>query len=258
MQHRRHQDRIVLVNGGAAGIGAATARAFAAEGARLVIADIDGDAASALARELGDGGSAARWLRIDATREADAERAVAFAVAEFGRLDVAINNVGNVPEGYSHGGEAHELSFEAWRGTLDLNLSSCFLGMKHQVRQMLAQGGGVIGNTASMAGVRVVPETTAAYTAAKAGIVHLTRYMAVTYADRNIRVNAIAPGFTRTRQVTTTMTDAELDAAAALVHPAGRVMEPEDQAAAFVWLCSDAASGITGLTVPVSGGWAAG
>ncbi len=244
---RRHENKIVLITAGASGIGEATVRGFAAEGAKVIIADINEDAGNAVADELTKAGCIVRFCKSDATREADAEALVNYAVAEFGRLDIAINNVGNLGAGQSPWDKLHETSLDAWKSTVDLNLTSCFLGMKHQILQMLRQGGGVIANTASMAAMRVSQDAPASYAAAKAGVIHLSEHAAVLYAADNIRINVVAPGLPLDKQ-------REM---AKRTQPMGRMMLPEEQAAAFLWVCSDEASGVTGLTIPVAGGWAA-
>jgi len=257
MAARRHEGKATIITGGSSGIGAATVRAFAAEGAKVMIADLAADAGEALAAELRDLGQTARFRRTDALDEADVAGLVAETVAEFGRLDIAINNVGNLGPGQSAYDKLHETTLDRWQATVDQNLTSCFLGMKHQIAQMLRQGGGVIANTASMAGVRVSLDAPASYAAAKAGVVHLSEHVAVHYARDNIRVNVVAPGLTGTPAVLAQMNEDQRRSAAERTHPMGRLMLPEEQAAAFVWVCSDEASGVTGLTIPVAGGWAA-
>lgn len=153
-----------------------------------------------------------------------------------------------------------------------MSLKTTFLCMKHEIIQMLKQGGGAIANTTSLAGLRVTENSTAGYVAAKAGyiaakagyvaakagVAHLTRYAAVLYAKDNIRVNVIAPGLTATPTVLNAFpTEATRNAMAGATMPMGRLMTPEELADAFLWACSDQASGITGLTIPVDGGWAA-
>jgi NAD(P)-dependent dehydrogenase (short-subunit alcohol dehydrogenase family) len=252
----RHEGKTVLITGGSSGIGAATVRGFAAEGAKVIIADIDEDAGNAFAGELTRAGSIVRFRKADATREADAVALVGYAVAEFGRLDIAINNVGNLGAGQSAWDRLHETSLQAWTATVDLNLTSCFLGMKHQIAQMLRQGGGVIANTASMAAVRVSRDSPASYAAAKADVIHLSEHAAVLYAADNIRINVVAPGLTATPAIVRQIPPDKQREMAIRTQPMGRMMRPDEQAAAFLWVCSDEASGVTGLTIPVAGGWA--
>ena len=254
----RFDGKVVLVTAGASGIGAATARAFAREGGKVILADVSDDAGQAVADELAGVGLTARYMHMDATSEDDHERVVAAIVEEFGKLDVAANIVGNSAPGQPVHEKLHEGLLEHFRGTLDLNLVTTFLGMKHQIKQMLKQGtGGAIANTSSMAGVRHSWDATAAYAAAKAGIVHMSEFAAVRYAKDNIRVNVVAPGLTATPAVRGAFTEDQLSEMASRTQPMGRCMEPGEQADAFLWLCSDQASAVTGLTVPVAGGWAA-
>ena len=130
--------------------------------------------------------------------------------------------------------------------------------MKYEIEQMLKQGGGVIANTTSLAGVRITPHSTPGYVAAKAAVVHLTRYAAVLYAKDNIRVNVVAPGLTGTPKVLGAFsTEQQRNDIAAEFQPMARLMKPEELADAFLWVCSDHATGVTGLNIPVDGGWAA-
>lgn len=253
----RFKDKVVLVTGAGSGIGEATARAFAAEGGKVIVADWAEPAGRRVVAELEAQGQTARFLRIDASKEADCAAAVAFAVSAFGRLDIACNIVGNQDPNMSPTAMLHEETFDNYSITVALNLGSTFFGMKHQIIQMLGQGGGVICNTASLAGLKVSNEATASYAAAKAGIVHLSEHAAVRYAKQNIRVNVVAPGLTATPAVKAIFDEDKRNEMAARTQPMGRCIEPEEQAAAFLYLCSDAARGVTGLTIPVDGGWAA-
>lgn len=253
----RFTGKVVLVTGAASGIGEATARAFAAEGGKVIVADWAEAAGRAVAEDIAAKGQVARFLRIDASREEGAASAVAHAVSEFGRLDIACNIVGNADPRFSPSAQLHEEPAEQFATTVALNLGSTFFGMKHQIIQMLRQGGGVIANTSSLAGLKVSNEATASYAAAKAGIVHLSEHAAVRYARNNIRVNVVAPGLTATPAVRAIFDEDKRNEMAARTQPMGRCIEPEEQAAAYLYLCSDAASGITGLTIPVDGGWAA-
>ncbi len=254
---QRFTDKVVLGTGAASGIGEATARAFAAEGGKVILVDIADDAGRSIAEELNAAGKTARYIHIDATLEDDCARAVAFAVREFGRLDIACNIVGNQDPKMNPASQLHEESFDNFSITVALNLGSTFFGMKHQIIQMLKQGGGIIANTASLAGMRVSNEATASYAAAKAGVIHLSEHAAVRYARQNIRVNVVAPGLTATPAVRAIFSEEKRNEMAARTQPMGRCIEPQEQAAAFLYLCSDDARGVTGLTIPVDGGWAA-
>jgi NAD(P)-dependent dehydrogenase (short-subunit alcohol dehydrogenase family) len=197
----RFENKVVVVSAAASGIGAATARAFAQEGGKVVLPDVNDDTGTALTSALVDEGLTALYHHADVTSEADCAAIVAHAVEAFGRLDVAVNVVGNIGSGTPTTALLHEETLECNQAVVDLNLKSAFFGMKHQIIQMIKQGGGVIANTTSMAGLRVSNEALASYSAAKAVVVHLSEWAAVRYADKNVRVNVVAPGLTATPAV---------------------------------------------------------
>lgn len=258
MDKQRYTDKVVVITGAASGIGRATVLGMVREGARVAFSDIRPDAGKAMAEELTSQGAEVMFIQADATLEPEVESMIGQVVERWGRLDVGINNVGNMGAADSLGVPIHETSLEGWRSTMEVALTSKFLGMKHQLKQMVSQGGGVIANTTSMAGVRITPHSSPAYAAGKAAVVHLTRYAAVLYAKQNIRVNVIAPGLTATETLLGVFpTEAERNNLAGEFHPMGRMMTPDELANAFLWVCSDEASGITGLTIPVDGGWTA-
>lgn len=254
---RRFTDKVVLVTGAASGIGAATVRGFAREGASVTFTDIDEAGGARLAKELGDAGGEVEFLASDGVSEPAVEAAIAGIVAKHGRLDIAVNNVGNQGPGDPPGHLLHETALETFMATIGQSLVSTFLGMKHELIQMRKQGGGVIANTASLAAIRTTALGTASYDAAKAGVVRLTRTAAVFYAKENIRVNVVAPGLTATELMHAVLGAEKGNELAGENHPMGRMVEPDEIADAFLWLCSDQASGVTGHTVPVDGGWAA-
>jgi len=241
-----------VITGGAAGIGEATVRRFAAEGARVVIADLDADKGEALATELGD---TTRFVSTDVTAESDVERAIATAVESFGRLDVMFNNAGII--GIT--GPIGDTSSEAWCSTVDVLLYGVFLGMKHAARVLTAQGGpGVIISTASTAGILggLGPH---AYTAAKHAVVGLTKSVANELAPFGIRVNAIAPGGTATPMTAAAFLSdptktAETAERMAATSPLGYATLPEDIAAAALYLASDDGRNVTGHTLVVDAG----
>lgn len=243
----RLADKAVLVTGGAGGIGEACCLAMAAQGARVVIADIAEDAGRALAERIGE---SACFHRTDVTQEADAAAAVAFAVERFGRLDVLVNNAGGgklVP--------THDVDFALWRRLLALNVDGYFLMARAALRHMMQRRSGAIVNMASVHGHVGFPNH-APYTAAKGAIVNMTRALGVEYAPHGIRVNAVCPGFVNTRLIATEVPPEDLPPMIAL-HPIGRMAEPHEIAAAVVFLASDEASFVVGANLVVDGGYTA-
>ncbi len=247
----RLEGRVAVVTGGASGLGEATVRRFVSEGASCVIADRQADRGRALVTELGD---ATRFVLSDVTLEADVAAMVDLAVADFGRLDVMFNNAGVV----GAVGPVAETSIEAWNGTIAVLLSAVFLGMKHAARVMIPQGSGVILSTSSTAGVTggLGPH---AYSAAKHGVVGLTKSVASELAQHGIRVNAIAPGSTATPMIADVVAGDPSDMAAArryLVEssPLRRAAVADDIAAAALYLASDDAANVTGHCLVVDGG----
>jgi NAD(P)-dependent dehydrogenase (short-subunit alcohol dehydrogenase family) len=252
----RYSGKVALVSGGASGIGHSVVQGLAREGATVVFSDIraaPGKEAEEAARAQG---LDVHFRQSDAVDDASVRDLVAWTTETFGGLNVAINNVGALVEGEPVDMTIEDMSLDIWTRSIHQNLTSCFLGMKYQIGHMKLRGG-VIANTASMAGLRV-SGATPSYVASKAGVIHLTRYAAVTYATSNIRVNAVAPGMIATPAMIAAFPDE--DARKAYIsrfQPRGRLIDPEEVAEAFLWLCSDAASGVTGHIVPVDDGWSA-
>ncbi|MEN8161258.1 MAG: glucose 1-dehydrogenase [Myxococcota bacterium] len=247
----RFSGRVAVVTGAASGIGAETARRFVAEGARVVAADLQEAPGRALATELGD---AARFVRCDVTREADVAAVVDLAVAEFGQLDVMVNNAGIV----GVVGPIASTSTDAFDATLSVLLRGVFLGMKHAARVMVSRRSGVILSLASTAGV-VGGLGPHAYTAAKHGVVGLTKSVASELAPHGIRVNAVAPGMTATAMTSAVMTGGpeNVDEAARAIAKRtalGIAGEPRDIAQALLYLASDEARYVTAHTLVVDSG----
>lgn len=241
----RLQDKVALITGGASGIGAATARLFSAEGARVVISDINREGGEALARELG-----ASFVAADVTREDQVEAAVAFTVEKHGRIDCMINNAGMV----GVIGSLMDTGADQWHATLAVLLHSVFYGTKHAARFMREQGGGVILNVSSIAGVMggLGPH---AYTTAKHGVIGLTRSAASEFSQYGIRVNAIAPGTTVTPLIEAVRGGREEAIKGATeASPLGTPLMPEEIAAGLLFLASDDAAHITAYTMVVDSG----
>jgi NAD(P)-dependent dehydrogenase (short-subunit alcohol dehydrogenase family) len=248
----RMEGRAGLVTGAASGIGRACAIRFAQEGAAVVVADLEtartgGEETVAAIRE--HGGDAA-FVACDVSRAEDCERVVAETVARYGRLDYAHNNAG-----IGVHRRLHETADDEFDRVIAVNLRGTFLGMKHQIRQMLAAGGGAIVNTSSNAGLRAV-RLLSAYTASKHGIGGLTKNAAVEYANEGIRVNAVCPGAIMTPLMARESPERQEE----ILRPQAlsRFGAPEEVAAAVVWLCSDDASFVTGIEMPVDAGSVAG
>jgi NAD(P)-dependent dehydrogenase (short-subunit alcohol dehydrogenase family) len=244
-----------LVTGGGNGIGRATALAFAREGARVAVADREqASAAETVALINGMGGQAIS-LTGDVTSEADVTAMIAATVAAFGRVDCAFNNAGVAPHQVDAPGQrTHEWSVDSFRRMTDINLLGVWLCMKHEIAHMLDNGGGVIVNTASIAGLIGLRSATA-YVAAKHGVIGLTKTAAVEYAQESIRVNAVCPGFIETRM--TARSQEERGDQIRAMTPLNRYGKPEEIAEMVVWLCSDRASYVTGAAYAVDGGWTA-
>jgi NAD(P)-dependent dehydrogenase (short-subunit alcohol dehydrogenase family) len=245
----------VIVTGAAAGIGRATALLFAAEGAKVVTADLNVEAAKSVVSEIESAGGTAVAVTGDLGDQTVVDEIVASALGTFGGVDVLVNNAG-IMDGMA---AAADVTDDQWARVLHVNLTAPFLLTRAVLPHMLAAGRGVIVNTASEAALRG-SAAGAAYTASKHGILGLTRSLAVMYRDKGIRANAIAPGATATGIGGSSTVDREAHGPSVIMRHMGnmgRVAAPEEQAAAIVYLASDAASSVNGVILPVDNGWAA-
>ncbi len=244
----RFADKTAIVTGAASGIGEATARLFAAEGARVVIADVEPSGA-AVAHRLREEGHEAAFVRTDVTRAREAEHLIEETLRRYGQLDILHNNAGVLVIG-----DVVSLAEADWDRCIDINLKSVFLVSKYAVPALRRAGRGVIINTASVAG-KAGGRGYGAYGASKAGIILLTQCMALDLAPHRIRVNAVCPGPTATRMVLGRTADPEREHGRwSKELPAGRMGQPEDTAKAVAYLASDDAAFVTGAAWVVDGG----
>jgi len=245
--------KVTLVTGGSTGIGRATAIAFARRGARVVIASRRKANGERVVEEIKSDGGEAIWVKTDVTREDQVETMVATAVDSFGQLDYAFNNAGSG----GAGGWVAETSSSGWEETIVTYLNSAFLCTKYELLQMLKQGSGSIVINSSVDGLRAFP-LAPPYSAAKHGVIGLMKSAAIQYAPKGIRINAVCPGWVRTPPVEAMIKrDEGAEAKMISEEPIGRIGEPEEIAEAVVWLCSDAASFVVGVALPVDGGYMA-
>lgn len=248
--------KVSLITGAASGMGRATALLFAREGSKVVAVDVDEAGGQKTIDLIHEMGGDAIFVRADVARDDDARHMVDQTVARYGRLDVLFNNAG-----VAQGVELTEMSEEEWDRVVDIDLKGVFLGSKYGIRAMLQSGGGVIINTASISGL-LAQNFLPAYNAAKAGVINLTRYIAVEYGPRNIRANAICPGAIDTPMLQSAVSSKPENAPVVkyFLHmaPLHRLGTPEDIAKAALFLASDDASFITGHALVVDGGLTAG
>jgi NAD(P)-dependent dehydrogenase (short-subunit alcohol dehydrogenase family) len=242
--------KVVLVTGAAGGIGRAAALAFAREGARVAVCDISAAGGEETVAMIRQAGGEALFIKADVSREAEVESLVAQTVSTFGRLDCAFNNAG-IEEESKPLGETDEALFDR---IMAVNVKGAWLCMKHEIRQMLKQGGGAIVNTASVAGLVGAP-LQPIYAASKHAVVGMTKTAAAEYGRAGIRINSVCPGVIRTEMLVRALErEPRREKSIVKVHPIGRLGEAEEIANAAVWLCSDAASFVTGHQLAVDGG----
>ncbi len=241
--------KVALVTGATSGIGRAAAMLFAAEGASVVLAARRASMGCQAVQAIEASGGVAMFVETDVSRPGDCADMVARTLDRFGRLDVAFNNAGLDQEWTS----LQEMSDDDWLKIISVNLSSVFYSMKHELKAMLAGGGGSIVNTSSVAAIAAL-RGAAAYSAAKAGVVGLTKATALDVATRNIRVNALCPGGVASEMLDKYMADPRTRDRILAAHPVGRIADPMEAARAALFLTSDEASFITGHALVVDGG----
>lgn len=242
------EGKIALVTGGGSGIGEAIAKRLAKEGAQVTVADIADDGGNRVVEEIRAGGGVADFFHADIASPNGAQELVAHVVSTYGRLDLAANNAGLS----ERPGLMHELDPSDWAKVIGVDLTGTWLCMRAELAHFVEQGGGVIVNTASGAGLKATPGLTA-YSAAKHGVVGLTRTGAIDYVKHNIRINAVAPGTIKTPAMEAAG-EAQMAEWAALM-PTGRMGAPEEIAAGVAWLFSDQASYVTGTVLEIDGGY---
>ena len=248
--------KVIIVTGGGSGIGRAAALLFAGDGARVMVADIDGVKAEGTAREIAANSGEVHALACDISDEASVRTMVANAVNRFGRLDAAFNNAGVE----FHGKLLPDLEVDEWARVRAVNLDGVFYCMKHEIAAMRQSGGGAIVNTASVAAV-TSQMGMADYSGTKAGVTGITRAAAAEFGQTGVRVNAVLPGIIRTPMTEERLfNNPETQAVLAPLldrHSLGRFGEPEDVAQAARWLLSDLAAYVNGVSLPVDGGYTA-
>jgi NAD(P)-dependent dehydrogenase (short-subunit alcohol dehydrogenase family) len=242
-------DKVVLVTGGTAGIGRATAVAFARQGAKVVVSGRrknEGLESVALVEKAGGEGL---FVRADVSQEQDVAALIASTVERFGRLDIAFNNAGVIERGL-----ITDITVESYEHIFGINVRGVALGLKHQIAAMLKTGGGSIVNNASVLGIRPYPELSL-YNASKFAVIGLTKTAALEYATKGIRVNAVCPAIIETDMTAMARDDEQTRNALLLTHPVRRFGTPEEVADAVLWLSSPDSGFITGINLPVDGGF---
>lgn len=245
-------DKVAIVTGASSGIGRAIALAYAGAGARVVVSDMNaagGEETVALVRKAGGD---ATFVAADVSRADDCRQLAERAVAAYGRLDIACNNAGIAGELMP----TADYPLEAWNAVIGVNLSGVFHCMKYQIPQMLKAGGGAIVNVASILGA-VGMANAPAYTAAKHGVVGLTKAAALEYGAQGVRINAVGPGFIHTPMIAGLEQDQATQQMLVGLHPIGRLGRPEEVAELVLWLSGPAASFATGTYYPIDGGYLA-
>ena len=247
------EGKVALITGGSSGIGRTTALVFAREGAKVIIADVLIESGKETVQKIKSEGGEATFIKTDVSRAVEIMAMIDSTVATYGRLDCAFNNAGI--EGTI--ATTADCTEENWDRVIGINLKGVWLCMKYEIPEMLKQGGGSIVNTASFLGL-VGIQGVSAYCTSKGGVIQLTKTAALEYATKGIRINAVCPGVIRTPMLErVTSIKPEFEAIFASREPVGRIGTPEEVAEAVVWLCSDAASFVTGHSMVVDGGYVA-
>jgi NAD(P)-dependent dehydrogenase (short-subunit alcohol dehydrogenase family) len=242
-------DKVVLITGGTAGIGRATAVAFARQGSRVVVSgrrETEGQDSVALIKKAGGEGL---FVRADVSREDDVVALVDRTIEHFGRLDIAFNNAGVLERGLTT-----DVTAESYEHIFGINVRGVVFGLKHQIAAMLKNGGGSIVNNASVLGLRPFPELSL-YNASKYAVIGLTKNAALEYAAKGIRINAVCPAIIETDMTAMARGDEQTRNGLLQLHPVRRFGTPEEVADAVLWLCSPGSGFITGLALPVDGGF---
>lgn len=245
----RFEGKVAIVTGGAGGIGRAASQAFAAEGAAVVVADMDEGEGQRTAALIRGAGGRAVFRLTDVSRDEDCRAMVEAALSTFGRLDIAFNNAGIGGSGFALADE-EEATFDQM---VAINLKGVFLSMRHEIAAMLKLGGGTIVNTSSVAGLVGNPGLSS-YCAAKHGVTGMTRAAALDYIREGVRINAVCPGATRTRLLEAWFQDPAVEEHVMGLHPVGRIADAEEVARVVLFLASPESSFMVGCAVPVDGG----
>jgi len=247
-------DKVALVTGAGSGIGRATSLAFARDGARVVVSDVDAKGGEETVRLIREAGGEAHFVHADVSNAAQVSSMIDETVAVYGRLDYACNNAGIAGESHA----TADYPEDAWRRVIDINLTGVWLCMKYEIPEMLRVGGGAIVNMSSILGT-VGFANAVAYVTAKHGLIGLTQTSALEYAAQGIRVNAVCPGFIATPMLENAglLSDPVAHQMLVNLHPIKRLGTSEEIAEAVVWLCSDASSFVTGHAMLVDGGYTA-
>ena len=246
------KDKVALITGGSSGIGRAVALAWAREGAKVVVSDVDRGGGEDTVEQVRTAGGEAIFIAADVGKPEECEALVRGAVEKFGRLDIACNNAGiGGPQA-----PTADYPLDGWAQVIGINLSGVFYGMKYQLPAMLKNGGGAIINMASILGA-VGFAGAPAYAAAKHGVVGLTQTAALEYSAQGVRINAVGPGFIHTPMISALEDNKAVNDMLVAAHPIGRLGRAEEVAELVLWLSSEKASFVTGAYYPVDGGYIA-